>query len=287
MTNTIYRFQVSQGIIEGPYDEGAGYYGPKTRAALTDVLYSGDSEDNNSSVNESEKRSEVVVQAQISIFDTRINSQASEDDVRELQFILRQIGYFDHDQDGRFNKRLVDAIFDFQVDYDIVDSEFDEGAGYYGPKTRSKLKEVYGVFQERQDQIRDLQTQLVGIQNDRAELLASKKAEFQARLDAMGDLQQGVTSAQVRDLQILLRELGYLDHKDTAIFGPLTQQALAKYQLELGKIESIHSQYAGILGSVTRAAIIDDLTRRFEQSDTTYIDTMKEIQGEIQELKDI
>lgn len=292
LTNTIYRFQISQDIIQSPYDDGAGYYGPKTRAALRKVLYKKDEDTKAASttvvVTEEpplEPDTTQVKQAQTSIFDTRITKDSHQDDIRELQFILNRVGFYEGEQDGIYDTALVDSIYRFQIDNDVISSQYDTGAGYYGPATRAKLKSIYNTYSESQEHKKKLRAIVEELENKRVALIAAKKRDYESRLDAMGDLRNGDVNPRVRDLQILLRDRGYLDHKDTAIFGPMTQSALAKYQLDLGTIDRIDSPYAGILWPVTRKAIIADLTRRFHEQDKTYLAEIESTKQQLEEAE--
>jgi len=97
----------------------------------------------------------------------------------------------------------------------------------------------------------------------------------------------GQVHPEIRTLQKILKQVGYLDRKDTAIFGELTKAALAKYQLELKVIDSITSTNAGILGDKTREAIAIDLYNRWLATDTGSTKEMDRIQGEIDALKKV
>lgn len=67
----------------------------------------------------------------------------------------------------------------------------------------------------------------------------------------------------------------------------MTKAALAKYQLELKVIDKIDSQYAGVLGDVTRAAIANDLYERWAKTDTTSNAEIEKLTKELEELKKV
>ena len=75
-----------------------------------------------------------------------------------------------------------------------------------------------------------------------------------------------------------------MDHKDTAIFGPLTKDALARYQLKLGVIDSLSSPYAGVLGEKTKQAIVEDMLQRWQKTYTADFAEIQKIENEIAEL---
>ncbi len=81
-------------------------------------------------------------------------------DIRELQKMLKEMGYFKFEIDGLYNKRLVDAILKFQLAKQIVTSEDDIGAGFYGPVTQSTLEEAYASYLEKKAKIDALNVEL-------------------------------------------------------------------------------------------------------------------------------
>lgn len=97
----------------------------------------------------------------------------------------------------------------------------------------------------------------------------------------------GQVHPEIRTLQKKLKELGYMTHKDTAIFGEITKAALAKYQFDLKVIDSVSSQYAGVLGDQSREAIAIDLYNRWLATDTGSTKEVDRIKGEIEALKKV
>jgi peptidoglycan hydrolase-like protein with peptidoglycan-binding domain len=110
----------------------------------------------------------------------------------------------------------------FQTRHEIISSETDASAGNIGPGTKAKL-----------DQIRQ---------------------ESHKEIPAEG-LEEGTVSSDVRLLQEMLVEMGYLDENPTAIFGEKTKQALIQFQLEKGIIDSKDHAAAGYVGPGTHSAL--------------------------------
>jgi len=106
----------------------------------------------------------------------------------------------------------------FQMRHQIIDSETDPSAGNIGPNTKTKLEQI-----------------------------AMESAD---RIPVEG-LKEGDISANVRILQQLLADLGYLDEKPTAIFGEKTKEALITFQLEKKLIEDRNHPAAGYVGPGT------------------------------------
>lgn len=93
------------------------------------------------------------------------------------------MGYFKFDVDGLYNKRLVDAILEFQLAKQIVTSSDDIGAGFYGPVTQSTLEEAYQAYLEKKAKIDTLNAQLEKIKEARNGIFDEKKKSFQAIID--------------------------------------------------------------------------------------------------------
>jgi len=139
-------------------------------------------------------------------------------DIRELQKMLKEMGYFKFDIDGLYNKRLVDAILEFQLAKQIVTSADDIGAGFYGPVTQSTLEESYKAYLERKAKIDALKTQLETIKAARVTMAEEKRKSFETSIQKIPALKLNQVHPEIRTLQKLLKEYGYLNHKDTAIF---------------------------------------------------------------------
>jgi hypothetical protein len=132
--------------------------------------------------------------------------------------MLKEMGYFKFDVDGLYNKRLVDAILEFQLAKQIVTSSDDIGAGFYGPVTQSTLEEAYKAYLEKKIKIDALKAQLETIKLARVTVAEEKRKSFEATIQKIPSLKVGQIHSEIRTLQKLLKEYGYLDHKDTAIF---------------------------------------------------------------------
>lgn len=106
----------------------------------------------------------------------------------------------------------------FQIRHHIIDSETDPSAGNIGPNTKTKLEQI--------------------------------AIETADRIPVEG-LKEGDISANVRVLQQLLADLGYLEEKPTAIFGEKTKEALIDFQIEKKLIENRNHPAAGYVGPGT------------------------------------
>jgi len=97
----------------------------------------------------------------------------------------------------------------FQLRHDIITSAEESSAGNVGPKTRAKLEAIY-----------------IDVANN----------------TPREKLQEGAINNDVRILQTVLHELGYLNVEDTAIFGAQTKAALIQFQIQLNQKTLIKKQ---------------------------------------------
>jgi peptidoglycan hydrolase-like protein with peptidoglycan-binding domain len=308
LTDAVFRFQQTNWIVKDKTDDGAGTYGPKTRAMLK-ALLSGElnKTTNTTAVNTTTTSTTVdtpsttttsTTNTSTNTSDTNTTSDTANDltpeqstnelgNVRELQEQLKDLGFFKYDIDGIYNKRLVDSLYNFQLAKKIVTGEEDPGAGYYGPVTKSAIAESHASYLARKAEMANLESAL---SEAKASLNASrdkKKVEFLEMMKKIPTVKVGQVHPEIRTLQKKLKELGYLDSKDTAIFGPKTKSALAKYQFDLKVIDSLSSQYAGVLGDKTREAIALDLYNRWLATDTGSAKEIDRIKAEIEALKKV
>lgn len=287
LIEAIFNFQRANGIVQNRSDEGAGTYGPKTRAMLK-ALLSGqlNKENNTNTVNASASDTSSASTSSSTNTTTQTSTTTSTtEDTRALQLKLQELGYFKFEPDGIYNKRLVDAIYAFQLEKKIVSGTDDPGAGYFGSVTQSALEESYQTFAAKKDQIVALETKIDEAKQARDEALEKKKQEYIAMLKKIPTVKTGQVHAEIRTLQKILKQVGYFNQKDTAIFGPVTKAALAKYQLDLKLIDSLSSPSAGVLGDKTREAIAADLYARWLKTDTTSNAQIDKLQKELDELK--
>lgn len=301
LTDAIFWFQKANGIVRERTDEGAWVYGPKTRAMLK-ALLSGElnKTTNTTTVNTGTTNSTTPTPTPtttptpdtVPTPDTNTNLTPEQNtnelgNVRELQAQLKDLWFFKYDIDGIYNKRLVDALYAFQLAKNIVTGEEDPGAGYYGPVTKSTLAESHASYLARKAEMEKLDAALDAAQKSLNASRDKKKLEFMNMMKKIPTAKINQVHPEIRTLQKKLKELGYMDQKDTAIFGKVTKAALAKYQYDLKVIDSLTSQYAGVLGDKTREAIALDLYKRWLTTDTGSTKEIDRIKAEIEALKKV
>ena len=267
--SAVLTFQLVEGVIENKNSPGAGNFGPKTTATLKKKL-----EDFNAEVTKEIAR----LQANQEMLISNLGKMSSGEDVVALQRMLWELGYYDGDLNGKYDSATINSVFDFQVDYDVVDNEWNVGAGYYGKKTHAALTEavdkkieVVAKYPMQMQTWVPAKRELPKIASLKAPEIAMERQALFFAPDLMNtkivqpvasdqslttDLDLNDKGENVVKLQNILIENGYLvEGFNTGYFGNLTKSAVLKFQLEKGIIQSANDMGAGRVGPNTRAAL--------------------------------
>lgn len=285
MIEAIFQFQKKQWIVAERSDDGAGLYGPKTRTTLKSVLSSEDiasivitttntqttsnttttptTTTTPSTTTTTTPTTTTTTPQSDSIFGSNVFDGTKAEDIREVQKMLKDLGYFNYEIDGLYNKRIVDAIYAFQLERKIVDNATEQGAGYYGPVTKSTVEEAHRAYLEKKAKIASLEEAIAKVKAEQDKQNESKKQEFVDMVAKIPTLKIGLVHPEIRTLQKILKDGGYMTVKDTAIFGSITKAALIKYQIDLKVIDNANSDFAGVLGEKTRTAMAADLYQKW------------------------
>lgn len=189
----------------------------------------------------------------LDIFNTSLSKWSSPELITELQKVLVEIGYLSDDSiNGSYDSHTIDAVYNFQIDNNIVTSEYTLGAWSYGPKTRNILQSVYG---EHLEEKKENEAFLAQVETMKQNTLLEAKTT----IELLGTPSYWEISPEVRSLQKILGQLGHFDYKDTAIFWVKTQEALIAYQIDAGIIKSSNDIWAGIFWPMTKKNIIEDI----------------------------
>ncbi len=211
------------------------------------------------------------------IFEKTISTK---EDVIKLQNILKELSLYNWEITGIYND-VVDSIYKFQLSKWIVLSTNSPWAWNYWPKTRSSLKDIYNeylfkiekeriekVMLEEEKKLEELRIKQEKIFEEerkkeleekyrKLEELSLKKAE--EKLSNIWIPKFWEISQWVRKLQIILKELGYFQYKDTAIFWDMTKESIFSYQLSKNLVSKKDDLGAWMIGPRTLETIKNDL----------------------------
>ena len=203
-----------------------------------------------------------------------IGKDASGEDVENLQRMLWDLGYYHGEITGSYDDSTVDAVFQFQVEYGVLNSAWDKGAGYFGKKTLKallsavgdKIEVLAGYPKEVQvwvpakkilPEIASLEVPEVVVERQTlnfAEELVNTKIVQNERLAVALDL--NAQGPEVVKLQNFLISRGYLDGDlNTGYFGQKTEAAVLRFQMEQGIVDGPFASGAGRIGPQTLVTI--------------------------------
>lgn len=203
-----------------------------------------------------------------------LGKDASGEDVENLQRMLWDLGYYHGEITGKYDDATVEAVFRFQIEYGVLNSEWDKGAGYFGKKTLAallsaaqdkieviagypKVIQVWVPAKKILPQIASLEVPEVVVERQTlnfAEALVNKKSVQDVRLAVELDLND--QGDEVAKLQNFLIRQGHLAAElNTGYFGQKTEAAVLRFQMEQGIIDGPFAAGAGRVGPQTLAAI--------------------------------
>lgn len=235
----------------GYFDDAAtGMFGPATKSALGRFLAEYGLPGDGTAV---EKRSAAALMAAVGLPEQSLPDVpqdlargAQGSDVRQVQKLLRYLGYYRGRTDGIFDRDVQRAILSFQLEKGVVRQAMDSGAGRIGPATKAAILKAWKI---RQASARS------------RTLLAKMQVTASIGKDVVPSrvLSKGDRGAPVTALQRLLRRNGYLKDGDiTGLFGTRTERGIIAYQKEKKIVSSVHDRGAGVFGPATRQALLSD-----------------------------
>jgi len=191
------------------------------------------------------------------IFDISLAKWSDTEYISEMQSVFEELWYmWDDYSDGEYDEVTIDSIVAFQLKYELISDPYELWAGSYGPKTRTKLKELYDTYIQ---EIAEKEALLEDIEA----LTIQSETKAQEYVGSLWNPTYGDISPSVRELQKSLTILWYFDYKDTAIFGVKTQNALIEYQLDKKIIQDATTLWAWIFWPKTREQFITDMSELY------------------------
>lgn len=144
--NELIDFQLKSGIIKSTDEEVAGYFWPKTIAALrekygysTDILIS---EDVSLFSQYNHKYASEAYKLILEYGDLRISPESESEKIWELQKLLTQLWEYNGPIDGRYSS-VKESLIDLQIKLWIIERRDHWEAGYFWNKTRTALWSYY------------------------------------------------------------------------------------------------------------------------------------------------
>lgn len=248
----VYDFQIKSRILQKWDVQGAWYWGKKTRAQFLEQyrIWELEFDQENKSL---ENTKNVTLNLDKELIFTKTVKTNSE--VKELQNILLKLELYNWEINWDY-KTIQKIILNYQLDKKIITSVDTLGSWYYWPKTREVLYYDYTIYKEYLNKIKKIKIELSELQDE-----SLQKAE--KKILDLGSLAHWNISPKVRELQILLKDLGYFDNKDTAIYWNVTKNAIIEFQLDNDVISKDTDLGAGNFWPATKMNLIQTLSERY------------------------
>lgn len=225
----VYEFQVSNNIVKTSYDLWAGYWWKQTRDKFKKAYLNGEFDKEETLINNQE--SEFVENELNNIFSKSVESK---DEIIALQEILIKLWYYSWELTWVYDD-IIDSVYNFQLNNSIVNSTYDLWAWYFWPKTRSKMEELYSLYLENEKLLEQKRLEVEARKKELEEkynnILKTAETDAKEKLNSIWEVSFWDVSVNVRNLQLLLKELGYFDAKDTAIYWEVTKKAVFDFQV--------------------------------------------------------
>lgn len=189
------------------------------------------------------------------IFGISLGKWSDSDLIEEMQGIFIELWYLEVFS-WEYDSRTISAVYGFQIEHNIVNSEYELWAWSYGPKTREKLKDIYILYVEE----KEIQEKFL---KNITEIQETSQAKAKQYVKNLGIPKYGEVSQEVRELQNILIDLWYFDYKDTARFWNITKTAITRYQIDKDIIISENTIWTGLFGPQTREHITQDLYQKY------------------------
>ncbi len=180
---------------------------------------------------------------------------SSGDKIKKMQTYLKDWGYLNIEPDGFYGDSTAEAIYDLQLDFDIVSGPDELGAGHFGINTRRTFDSLI----KNPDKATSI------LEEKKGENLLAKYSDLYEQKTLFDKaLGLGDRSEQVTLLQEELSRLGYLRIAPTGFFGETTEHALFKFQQAQGLIATASDAGAGYMGPQTRSLFNTIIENRYE-----------------------
>lgn len=186
--------------------------------------------------------------------------------IKELQKILHETGLYKWNIDGIYNDEVIDVVYNFQLENDIVKNSYEYGAWYWGTNTRNTFFKKY---------INGELTNTPSVEDD-----SSLQDIFEWPIENETD---------VKNLQDILKKLAVYDGEINGDYISI-KSIILKYQLSREVISHENEIGAGNFWPKTRAKLKEEYQDYldFEQRKSELMEIYEDLESEsIQEASEI
>jgi len=177
------------------------------------------------------------------LFNSNLGIGSSGRDVENLQYQLKQLGFFNHSVTGYYGDITADSVYEYQLFKNIVPNREFLGAGNLGPGTRRRLNHLNESLKLLKENKRE------------ANISAPPSKHYNDIIKDLysRNLSKGDTDYNVYLLQQKLNKAGLFEWpRYTYQYGDATRNAVLNFQLKHGVVARRDQQGAGVFGPATR-----------------------------------
>ena len=227
-----------------------GQFGPATQAALrkflSDYGIPGDGSMLNQMIAASLFEAEKIKPQNLPDVQVGLEKGAAGDGVRQVQKLLRYLGYYRGRTNGHFDQALKEAVLSLQLAKGVIKTTADPGAGTVGPGTQTAIQKLW-------------KANIIAVKARALTMKMNIAAKVKANGLPTTVLSKGDHGPDVRALQRHLLELGFLSDDDiTGTFGSRTTSALLAYQKDRKIVTNDKQKGAGVYGPATKNLLLKD-----------------------------
>lgn len=228
----VFDFQLKNSIVKDETDFWAWYWWEKTRYQFKKYL---------------EQKKDITKESDYKKYDLFSQFINTKENIEDIESIFKEIWFYNWNISWDL-KNLNKIVLDFQLKENIIFSASDQGAWFFWPKTRAKLKAKYEIYKDEKIELErkkiDLEEKISFIEKF-AEDLSEKNTKN------ILNLKKWDISQEVRNLQEILSELWYFSWNTTAIYWDKTFESVLNFQLDKKIIDSKNDIKAWITSEIT------------------------------------
>jgi len=214
-------------------------------------------------------------------FTMPIGVGSKSENIKAVQKLLTRFGTYSGVINGLYNDALTDAIFRFQKANGIVKEKTDDGAGTYGPKTRSMLKALLSGELNKTNNTTVVNT-TVNTPQTPTNTTTDTTSPSSPTSTNLTPNQTTTEIGDVRDLQTKLKDLGYFKFELDGIYNKRLVDSLYAFQLEKKIVTGEDDPGAGYYGPVTKSTLAESY-KSYEERKTQ----IASLEIDLQAAKDI
>lgn len=159
-----------------------------------------------------------------------IDAYGKKQEIAKMQKFLQSQGFFHVKSYGYFGPITEKAVLDFQIEHEIVQTQYDFGAGVWGPKTRRVANKILkGEFVKRKTVITSY---------------SFSKNLWRGKND--------MERSEVKKMQKFLKDAGFYNGTISGKFNAVTEKAVFNFQVSKNIINNLNQKGAGVWGPLTR-----------------------------------